>query len=123
MAIGETIGKDIIVAMKAKDSFRTETLRMAKSALKSKEIDKRQPLTDAEELSILQTMVKQRKDAAEQFTKGNRPELAAKELEEIKKNGVESKMGDTFDEASIMKLDPAKLVGQIKMPSSIGPAV
>jgi uncharacterized protein YqeY len=84
MAILETIGKDIITAMKAKESFRVETLRMAKSALKSKEIDKREPLTEQEELSVLQTMIKQRKDAAEQFTNGNRPELAAKELDEIK---------------------------------------
>jgi uncharacterized protein YqeY len=84
MAITETIGKDIITAMKARESFRVETLRMAKSALKSKEIDKRAPLNEQEELSILQTMIKQRKDAAEQFTKGNRPELATKELEEIK---------------------------------------
>jgi uncharacterized protein YqeY len=84
MAIGETIGKDIITAMKAKDSFRVETLRMVKSALKNKEIDKRAPLDDAEEIAVLQTMVKQRKDAAEQFAKGNRPELAAKEQEEIK---------------------------------------
>jgi uncharacterized protein YqeY len=84
MAIGELIGKDIITAMKAKEPFKVETLRMVKSALKNKEIDKRQPLTDAEELAVLQTMVKQRKDAAEQFAKGNRPELAAKEHEEIK---------------------------------------
>jgi uncharacterized protein len=84
MAILETIGKDIITAMKARESFRVETLRMAKSALKSKEIDKREPLTEQEELSVLQTMIKQRKDAAEQFANGNRPELAAKELEEIK---------------------------------------
>jgi len=83
MAIGEKIGKDIVEAMKAKDSFRTETLRMAKSALKSKEIDKRSALTESEELAILITMVKQRKDAADQFTKGNRPELAAKEQQEI----------------------------------------
>jgi uncharacterized protein YqeY len=84
MAIGETIGRDIITAMKAKDSFRVETLRMVKSALKNKEIDKRAPLDAAEEIAVLQTMVKQRKDAAEQFAKGNRPELAAKEQEEIK---------------------------------------
>jgi uncharacterized protein YqeY len=70
--------------MKAKESFRVETLRMAKSALKSKEIDKRAPLDPAEEIAVLQTMIKQRKDAAEQFAKGNRPELAAKEQEEIK---------------------------------------
>ena len=84
MAISEQIGKDIITAMKAKEPFKVETLRMAKSAMKSKEIDKREPLTDAEEISTLQTMIKQRKDAAEQFAKGNRPELSAKEHEEIK---------------------------------------
>jgi uncharacterized protein YqeY len=84
MAIGEQIGKDIITAMKAKEPFKVETLRMVKSALKNKEIDKREPLTDSEEIAVLQTMVKQRKDAAEQFAKGNRPELAAKEHEEIK---------------------------------------
>ncbi len=84
MAIGEQIGKDVIVAMKAKEKLRVETLRMAKSALKNKEIDKRSTLTEAEEVQVLQTMVKQRKEAAEQFAKGNRPELAAKEHEEIK---------------------------------------
>ncbi len=83
-AIGETIGKDIIEAMKAKESLRLETLRMAKSAMKNKEIDKREPLTESEEIAVLQTMVKQRKDAAEQFAKGNRPELATKEQDEIK---------------------------------------
>lgn len=83
MPIGEQIGKDIITAMKAKEELRLTTLRMAKSALKSKEIDKRQPLTDAEEQQTLTTLIKQRKDAAEQFTKGGRPELADKELQEI----------------------------------------
>ncbi len=82
--IGEKIGKDIVEAMKAKDSFRVETLRMAKSSLKNKEIDKREPLCDAEEIAVLQTMVKQRKDSAEQFARGNRPELASKEQDEIK---------------------------------------
>ena len=83
-AIGEKIGKDIIEAMKAKESLRLETLRMAKSAMKNKEIDKRESLTESEEIATLQTMVKQRRDAAEQFAKGNRPELASKEQDEIK---------------------------------------
>ncbi len=83
MAILPQIEKDIITAMKAKDALRLETLRMVKSTLKSKEIDKREPLTDAEEIAAMQTMLKQRKDAAEQFTQGDRPELAAKELEEF----------------------------------------
>ncbi len=83
-ATGEKIGKDIIEAMRAKEALRLETLRMAKSAMKNKEIDKREPLTDSEEIAVLQTMVKQRKDSAEQFAKGNRPELAGKEQDEIK---------------------------------------
>jgi uncharacterized protein YqeY len=69
--------------MKSKDADRLSTLRMMKTALKNKEIDKRAPLTDAEGAQILLTMVKQRHDSVEQFTKGNRPELAAKEAAEI----------------------------------------
>jgi uncharacterized protein YqeY len=81
--IGERIGADIISAMKAKEQDKLTTLRMVKSAFKSKEIDKREPLTDAEEQSIITTLLKQRRESIEQFTKGGRPELAAKEQEEI----------------------------------------
>jgi len=81
--IGEAIGKDIITAMKAKEADKLTTLRMVKSALKSREIDKREPLTDAEEQSILTTLLKQRRESVESFTQGNRPELAAKEQAEI----------------------------------------
>jgi len=77
------IDQDIIVAMKARDAERTSTLRMVKTALKNKEIEKRQPLTDVEAQQILTTLVKQRRESVEQFTKGNRPELAAKETAEI----------------------------------------
>jgi uncharacterized protein YqeY len=83
MSIGEKIQTDIVIAMKARDEHRLTTLRMVKSALRNKEIDKREALTDAEESQILTTLIKQRKEAAEQFTKGNRPELAAKEVLEI----------------------------------------
>jgi len=69
--------------MKAKEADKLTTLRMVKSALKSREIDKREPLTDAEEQSILTTLLKQRRESVESFTKGNRPELAAKEEQEI----------------------------------------
>lgn len=82
-AIGEKLGKDIVTAMKAREQETLTTLRMVKSALKNKEIDKREALTDAEEQSILTTLLKQRRESVEQFTKGNRPELAAKELVEI----------------------------------------
>ena len=83
MAISKQIDTDIIVAMKAKDEHRLTTLRMVKSALKNKAIDKRAELTDAEESQILTTLIKQRKESVESFVKGNRPELAQKEREEI----------------------------------------
>lgn len=83
MSIAEKITKDMTDAMRARDEFRLGTLRMMKSAVKSKEIDKRAPLEDAETLQVLSTMIKQRKESIEQFTKGNRPELAEKEAREI----------------------------------------
>jgi uncharacterized protein YqeY len=83
MKISEKIAADIITAMKAKEEHRLTTLRMVKSALRSKEIDKREPLTDAEETQILATLLKQRRESVESFTKGDRPELAAKEQAEI----------------------------------------
>jgi len=75
----EKITADLTAAMKAQDAARTGVLRMAKSALKNKEIDKRAPLDEAEVIKILQGLVKQREDSIEQFAKANRPELAAKE--------------------------------------------
>ena len=83
MTIGEKIQTDIVTAMKARDEHKLTTLRMVKSALKNKEIDKREKLTDAEESQILTTLIKQRKESVESFTKGNRPELAEKERVEI----------------------------------------
>lgn len=82
-AIAERMQADIVVAMKARDEHRLTTLRMVKSAMKNKEIDKRAPLDEAEEAAVLTTLIKQRKDSAEQFTNGGRPELAEKERVEI----------------------------------------
>jgi uncharacterized protein YqeY len=82
-AVVGRIEKDIVAAMKARDAGRVETLRMVKTALKNKAIDKREPLTDAEAQAVLTTLIKQRRESVEQFTKGNRPELAAKEAGEI----------------------------------------
>ena len=81
--ITERVNKDIVTAMKAREEEKLTALRMVKSALKAKEIDKREPLTPAEEQGVLTTMLKQRRESVEQFTKGNRPELAAKEQAEI----------------------------------------
>jgi uncharacterized protein len=82
-ALETQISQQIIAAMKAHQAERTGTLRLIKTALKNKAIEKRGPLTPPEEQQTLATMVKQRRDSIEQFTKGNRPELAAKEAAEI----------------------------------------
>jgi len=79
----ERIARDLNAAMKARDAARTSVLRMAKAALQNKEIDKKAALDDAEVIKVLQGLVKQREDSVEQFKKGNRPELAAKEEAEI----------------------------------------
>jgi uncharacterized protein YqeY len=79
----EKIQKDITDAMRARDEQRLSALRMIKAALKNKEIDKMGALTDQEAQQVLTTMVKQRKDSIDQFTKGGRPELAEKEAAEI----------------------------------------
>jgi uncharacterized protein YqeY len=83
MTITEKIAADIVAAMKARDEHRLTTLRMVKSSLRSKEIDKRQPLTDPEQTQVLATLLKQRRESVESFTKGGRPELAEKEQAEI----------------------------------------
>jgi uncharacterized protein YqeY len=79
----EKITADLTSAMKAQDKDRTSVLRMAKAALKNKEIDKHAPLDDAEAAKVLQSLVKQREDSVEQFRKAGRPELADKEAAEI----------------------------------------
>jgi uncharacterized protein YqeY len=79
----ERITQDLTAAMKAQDAARTSVLRMAKAALMNREIDKKGPLDDVEAAGVLQGLVKQREDSVEQFKKGNRPELAAKEEAEI----------------------------------------
>ena len=83
MTLGERITQDLTAAMKAKDAARTSTLRMAKAAIMNKEIDKKSALDDGEAVKLLQGLVKQREDSAEQYTKASRPELAEKEQAEI----------------------------------------
>ena len=84
MSLSEQIQKDITVAMKARDEQRLSCLRMVKTALKNREIEKMAPLDDKEVQQVLSTLIKQRKDSVEQFTKGGRKELADKEAAEIR---------------------------------------
>jgi hypothetical protein len=83
MSITAKIQSDMIDAMKAHQELRLSTIRMAKSALKNKEIEKRAPLDEKEELQVLSTLIKQRHDSSDQFAKAGRAELAQKELDEI----------------------------------------
>jgi uncharacterized protein YqeY len=84
MSLVEQIQKDITAAMKARDEQRLSTLRLVKTALKNREIDKMAPLDDKESQAVLATLIKQRKDSIEQFTKGGRQDMADKEAAEIK---------------------------------------
>ena len=83
MSLEKALGADIVTAMKAKDQNRLTALRMLKTALTNKSIEKGRALEGAEELAVVSTLVKQRKDAIEQFTKGGRQDLADKEQAEI----------------------------------------
>ena len=84
MTLSEQIQKDMTEAMRARDELRLSTLRMVKTALENKRVEKRAALDDKESQQVLGTLIKQRKDSVEHFTKGGRQELADKEAAEIR---------------------------------------
>jgi uncharacterized protein len=84
MAYIDRIEKDLTAAMRDKEELQLSVLRMVKSALKYKEIEKKRALDDLESLQVLQTLVKQRRESIDQFTRGGRKDLAEKEPKEIK---------------------------------------
>jgi uncharacterized protein len=83
MSLEKALGADIVTAMKAKDQTRLTALRMLKTALTNKNIEKGRDLEPAEELAVLSMLVKQRRDSIDQYTKGGRKDLADKEQAEI----------------------------------------
>lgn len=83
MTILERVTADTVQAMKAKDQPRVETLRLLKSELKKKEIDKRAPLDEAEAQKVVEALAKQRLDSIDQFKKAGREELVVKEEAEL----------------------------------------
>src|ERR1700758_141910 len=121
VSLTQQIEKDIVAAMKARESERLSTLRMFKTAFKNKEIEKREALTDAEAQQILTTLIKQRRESVEQFTKGNRPELAAKEQAEIVL--IEGYMPKAASEEDLKKLVDEALTGQNLGPKDMGIAM
>jgi uncharacterized protein YqeY len=83
MKLFDRIGQDITAAMRARDQARLAPLRMAKAALMNREVDKGRALEDVEAEQVIASLIKQRRDSIEQFTKGGRPELAAREAAEV----------------------------------------
>jgi uncharacterized protein YqeY len=83
MSLKQQIVSDLTASMKAQDAPRTSTLRMVKAAVMNREIEKGGELDDEEMMKLLRSLVKQRRDSVEQYEKGGRPELAAKEKTEI----------------------------------------
>jgi uncharacterized protein YqeY len=83
MTLMEKISGDMTAAMRSKDQARLAPLRMAKAALMNREVEKGRALDEAEAQQVVASLIKQRRDSVEQFTTGNRPELAAREAAEI----------------------------------------
>jgi hypothetical protein len=123
-ALEAQVNQQVILAMKAHDATRTTTLRLIKNSLKNQSIAKREKLTPAEEQQALATMIKQRRDSIEQFTNGNRPELAAAEAAEIVV--IEEFLPKALDDAALTALvaeavsEVAAATGQKPTPKEMG---
>src|SRR5258708_13023994 len=100
MSLVEQIQKDIVTAMKAREEARLSCLRMVKAAMMNRKIEKMAELDEKESQQVLATLIKQRKDSVEQFTKGGRQEMADKEAAEIVL--IESYLPKAAGEAQIL---------------------
>jgi len=132
MGLKDQINSDLTAAMKSQDAPRTSTLRMIKAGLMNREIEKRGELEEDELMQLLRSMVKQRRDSIEQYEKGARQDLVAKEQAEIEiiesylpqaasseviRQAVEAAIAETGaasmkDMGKVMKAAQAKLAGQ-----------
>ena len=83
MSLHDRLTEDLKLAMKARDQLRMDVIRMIKAAVMIKEMEIKKDLDDAEMSRVMTTMIKQRRESVEQYEKGNRAELAAKERQEI----------------------------------------
>ncbi len=132
MAIGLKVEADLKTALKARDELAISCLRLVRAALKNKEKELRRELSESEELQVLSSLAKQRRDAAEQFRQGGRAELAEKEErelaliqgylpEQLDQAGIEGVLDQVFaeldpqgmkDMGRVMKAAMARLQGQ-----------
>lgn len=107
MSLKQRIISDLTISMKAQDAARTSTLRMVKAAFMNREIEKGGELDDEEMMKLLRSLVKQRRDSVEQYEKGGRQELAAKEKSEI--NVIEAYLPQAASRDEIEKAIDAAL--------------
>jgi uncharacterized protein len=122
MTLVERVSQDLTAAMKSQDAPRTSALRMAKAALKNREIDKKGPLDDAEAVRVLQGLVKQREDSIFQFRQASRPELVQKEQAEL--NVLKAYLPEEASEAEIEKaVEKAVAETGASSPKDIGKAM
>ena len=106
---------DLKLAMKARDQLRMDAIRMVKAALQNKEIELKKALDEAEMSRVLLTLVKQRKEAAEQYQKGKRDDLADKELKELAI--IEAYLPKALSQEEIVKIveDAVREAGPVTM--------
>ncbi|HMV99867.1 MAG TPA: GatB/YqeY domain-containing protein [Acidobacteriota bacterium] len=102
MSLRDQILADITVAMKARDQARLDTLRMVKTSIQRQEIEDQKPMDDPAMMSLLNKLVKQRREAADAFIKGSRQELADKELAEAAI--IEAYLPKPVDEATLAQV-------------------
>jgi uncharacterized protein YqeY len=105
-SLTEKVRADMTAAMKAQEKEKLSTIRMLQSALKNEQINSGHELTDEEAMSVIRKAVKQRQDSIEQYTKGGRPELAAKEQSEIDvlKSYLPAELSDEEVEAGVREI-------------------
>jgi uncharacterized protein len=102
MSIQEIINEDLKSAMKSRETVRLSTLRMIKTALKNREIEKMSPLSEEESIKELQRLVNQRSEAIEQYKMGGRMDLAEKEAAEI--SVIEHYLPRAVDQSTIIRI-------------------
>ena len=102
MTLIDQLQKAMQMALKSSENDRVRTLRTLIAKLKDKSIEKGSELSDEEEIKILQTASKQRKEAAEMFTKGNRTELAESELNEL--SIIKEYLPEELSEANLIEI-------------------
>jgi uncharacterized protein YqeY len=102
MTFIERISQDIAAAMRGREQVRLAALRMAKSALMNREVEKGKALDDAESQQVMASLIKQRRDSIEQFRMGGRNDLADKEAAEI--TVLEAYLPPPIDQAALERM-------------------